>query len=78
MLVLLGGGRFDSWLWNTRGGMFVYLVVLGLAILLWLGPKIQNWFGWPEDPAEQDPVTLGLDSSKPDGKGRRGGQEHKA
>lgn len=64
-----GGGRADSWLWNSRAGMAVYLIVLGVATLLWLGFQIPTWFGWPSKHENDRPLTLGLSDLelKPDG-----------
>ena len=61
----LGTGRADSWLWNSRGGMVVYLLALGIAILLWLKFQIRSWFGWPDDRAHEGPLRLGLSDPQP-------------
>ena len=57
--------RFTGWFFEWRYGGAIYLIILGLVALLWIRPKLQDWFGWPKDPEEQGPIRLGLSERKP-------------
>ena len=52
----------DAWLESGHGGV-IYLVVTGIAIFMWLGFQLRNWFGWPERQEDNGPLTLGLNDS---------------
>ena len=53
-------GHRGEW-FASRSGEIAYFVVAGSAILVWLGPKLRDWFGSQEDADGH----LGLDDFNP-------------
>jgi len=61
LTALLG---YPSSLFESRSGSIVYLLLAAIAILLWLGFQLRNWFGWPTSNQDKHPITLGLNDHK--------------